>query len=99
MTAFPLSGSLDQIVRLWSTLLLRLEIPSNIRAFEWSGEIAATSEIVVTHSLNLVPSRFLLLDAQGSSQIIRGVRKWDIQHVSFNNYGAAKFIGKILILP
>lgn len=100
MTAFPLSGSIDQIVRLWSTLLLRLEIPSNIRAFEWVGEIAAGEELAITHPLGLIPTRFIVADDSIGGILVRGSRAWTKNHVFIKNRASTTtFSGKVLVLP
>lgn len=100
MTAFPLSGTVEQIVKLWSTLLLRLEIPSNIRAFEWTGEILAGDEPAITHTLGVIPTRFIVADDAIGGILVRGERAWTRSHIFIKNRASTTtFKGKILVLP
>lgn len=84
----------------WAVGLKNLTFIENFRGFEWSGEIEAGETQKITHNLKVIPTRFLVIDAQGTNNIVRGSAAATSTYFYVKNQASSStFTGKILILP
>lgn len=102
MSKFALLADIESTLKRWAILLTKgLTFDDNFKAFEWSGSIGPGEEKRITHDLGVVPSRFLVVDAIGSTTISRSATQRPTGTFFFvqNTNSTDTFTGKILILP
>lgn len=88
-------------LRAWAINLSKgLTFGDNFQAFEWEGELAAGEEKRITHNLKQVPTRFLILYAEGTANVVAGEGETNETFFSIRNADPGfTFRGKVLILP
>lgn len=100
MSVFRLGSTLKATFDAWIVGLQNITFQENFNSYEWSGEIAAGVEKGITHRLKVIPTRFMLLSARGTNQIIEGDTRHTLTHFYVKNVATTStFTGKILILP
>jgi hypothetical protein len=99
MALFSVSSDIMGTLRTWVDHLRKLTFTDNFRSFEWEGEIAAGKTVRITHSLKVIPTRFIVLDnVDGSSPVFRPSDETATADFFFLACASA-FKGKVLILP
>lgn len=78
--------------------LRRLSFEDNFESFEYTGEIAATTEISVPNQFSFIPSRYLILDTTGGAIVGRGPTAWDKDRLFIKNYSASATVAKIVFM-
>lgn len=89
------------VLKTWAINLAKgLTFGDNFLAYEWQGELASGEEKRITHNLNLTPTRFLVLYAEGTANIVAGETGANETFFYICNADPGfTFRGKILILP
>lgn len=100
MAKFSVLISPYETLRQWVSALRNLSFRDNFTGYEWTGEILPGEEKAITHGLKVIPTRFILTDAQGTNLIIRGDTKPTATHFFVTNVASSStFKGKILVMP
>lgn len=100
MAKFVVGKVIEDTLSTWSNLLGKLTFKENFIGYEWEGEIAAGEEKKITHTLKVVPTRFLVTEARESNLLASGFTRHTTDFFYVKNRGTTStFIGKLLILP
>ena len=78
--------------------LRRLSFEDNFESFEYSGAIAATTEISVPNRLTFIPSRYIVVDSTGGAIVGRGPTSWTSDRLFIKNYSATATVAKIVFM-
>jgi len=97
---FTLGRVIEDTLSTWGNLLGKLTFSDNFLGYEWTGEIAAGEEKRITHSLEVIPTRFLVLESKQTNLLAGGFTRNTREFFYLKNRGTtATFTGKVLILP
>lgn len=100
MAKFGFLGDIKATLNEWAVLLRSLSFRENFRSYEWEGEIEAGKEQPIAHGLKVIPTRFIVLDAQGTNAIVRGDTRPTVDRFYVKNVATTStFKGKILVMP
>ena len=100
MARFGVLLNWKNTLHLWQQLLNGGLDLSNLKSYEWEGEIAAGAEIGISHNLKQIPQRWFVTDAQNTNNLIRGQARWTSEYVYIKNQSSSQdFVGRIVFLP
>ena len=100
MATFPLIGTVSETLKAWANSLRNLTFNDNFKSYEWIGELEAGEEKGITHRLKVIPTRFIIISAKNTNQIIEGDTRHTNQFFYVKNVATtSKFVGRLLILP
>ena len=91
-------GELNAGIRDLFIGLRRLSFEDNFESFEFSGAIAATTEVAVTNKLSFIPSRYIVLDTTGGAVVGRGPTAWNQDRLFISNYSTTATVAKIVFM-
>lgn len=68
----------------------RLSFAENFYSFEWTGTIAAATEVSIQNLFRdgTIPSKWVVTDVQGSNTVVRGDTAWDGKRLYLKNVSA-----------
>ena len=101
MAKFSLRDDILGTLRTWLTELRNLTFSDNFKGYEWEGDITAGETVKITHSLKVIPTRFLVTQAKGNNLLIMSDTPRatsDFFYIT-NTATTTTFNGKVLILP
>lgn len=99
MAKFRALTNLLQTLKDWEIGLKNLSV-ENVKGYEWEGEILPTEEVQITHTLKLIPTRFIITEANGTNSIVKGEQPATTDHFYLKNIGLGEtFTGRVLIMP
>lgn len=75
-----------------------LTFGNNFASSEHVVEIAATSEQRVRHSLQTIPTRYIIVSQTGAGQVTKGTTGWDGNFAYFYNNGGSATTITVIIL-
>jgi len=78
--------------------LRRLSFEDNFESFEYTGSIAATTEISVPNKFSFIPSRYLVGDTTGGAVVGRGPTAWTSSQLFIKNYSATATVARIVFM-
>jgi hypothetical protein len=68
--------------------LFNLDLLDNFQSFKWSGTIVAGATVSLKNHLETIPRYWIVVDANGGNQIIRGATPWTVSFLNLKNYGS-----------
>jgi hypothetical protein len=91
-------GELNAGIRELFIGLRRLSFEDNFESFEYTGSIAATTEISVQNKFSFIPSRYLVVDTTSGAVVGRGPTAWTSDRLFIKNYSASATVAKIVFM-
>lgn len=65
--------------------LYQLDFIDNFQSFEWSGIVVAGTEVAITNGLKTIPTRWIIADASGTNNVVRGDNTWTTKTLYVKN--------------
>lgn len=93
-----ITGELCPFLRETIFGLRRLSFEDNFESFEYTGDIAATTEVSVPNRLGFIPSRMLVVDVTGGCIVSRGPTAWTKDRLFIKNYSASSTRAKVVFM-
>jgi hypothetical protein len=86
-----------QLLKELSVGLRDLTFTDNFHSFEWSGTIVASeTNYKIRHSLQLTPSKYIIVHQTGNAVVTAGSTLWDSNYVYMTNNTATDAVLTII---
>lgn len=86
-----------QLLKELAVGLRDLSFADNFKSFEYSGTLlASTANQKIRHSLNVVPSKYIIVHQTGAATITAGDTLWDDNYVYMTNNTAVDAVVTII---